>query len=74
MTPVATGHTIVVAVFWAEDARGYEKSSRHLSIVPRVAASAGNEKAREPGRFVVVTVTGAAAAVRTAAANLLMDR
>ena len=39
-------------------------------MVPSAAASAANEKASAPGRLVVVTVTGAAAAVRTAAATV----
>ena len=71
---VVAGQTIVVAVFWADAEMGYAKSSRQRSIVPASAASAGKLNAREPGRFVVVTVTGAAAATRSADANLLIDR
>ena len=65
---------MVVAVACADAASGYVKSSRQRIMVPCAAASASKLKASEPGRLVVVTITGVAAAVRTAVANLLIDR
>jgi hypothetical protein len=74
MTLVVAGQIIVVFVACASDATGKAKSSRQGKIVPCAAASAGNENTSVPGKFDVVTRTGVAAAVSSAAANLLIAR
>ena len=68
MTPVAIGAMTVTAVFCAEADKGNENSRNARSIPPIGSASLAIARTGEPGRFVVVTSTGPAAAVSAVAA------
>ena len=74
MMPVAAGHTIVVAVFAAEDFSGDTGVYGLFSLPPMVPSGCPKLKASEPGKFVVVTTNGVAEATFARVNSLVISR